>query len=99
MIATANFVPVGERILVKPDEAETQSPGGIVLPDQSRSSANRGVVVAVGPGRYLDNGERLAMDVTEGDRVVFQKYSGVEVEIEGETYFAMTEQDLIAVIH
>lgn len=94
-----NLTPIGERILIQLDEAETQSPGGIVLPDAAQKSANQGTVVAVGSGRVLDNGERLPISVSEGDRVVFQSYAGTTIEVNGETYLALTESEVIAKIH
>jgi chaperonin GroES len=90
--------PVGNRILVEPDEAPAQTPGGIVLPDQARKSSTQGVVFAVGPGSLNERGERIRSYIEKDDRVVYQKYAGVEVELNGKTLLAMTEDDLIAVI-
>lgn len=90
--------PVGDRILIRIDEAPSQTPGGIVLPDQARKSSTQGTVVAAGPGLRADNGFRQSLDVEEGDRVIFLKHAGVEVEFGGEKLLAMSESELIAVI-
>lgn len=90
------ITPVGDRILVQIAEAEKETPGGIVLPDPKRP--DQGLVVAVGPGRYLDSGEFVAPTVKEGDKIVFERFAGTDVEIDGEKYVAMNESGVIAII-
>ncbi|HHT02484.1 MAG TPA: co-chaperone GroES [Firmicutes bacterium] len=88
--------PLGDRVIVKVITAEEKTKGGIVLPDTAKEKPQEGEVVAVGPGRVLDNGERLAPEVKVGDRVVFAKYSGTEVKVDGEDYLVVRESDILA---
>ena len=90
--------PLDDRILVKPGEAEEITPGGIVLPDTAREKPQRGKVVATGPGRLLDSGERGQMDVNVGDEVFYAKYAGTEVELDGREYVILKESDVLAVV-
>lgn len=96
--AKSNIVPIRDRVVIKREEAEGVSKGGIILPDQAKEPPVRGKVLAVGLGKKLDNGERAPMDVTEGDRVLFNRYSGSEVELDGEKYLVMSEEEILAVI-
>lgn len=89
--------PLADRIVVKALTAEEKTKGGIVLPDTAKEKPQEGEVIAVGPGRLLDNGTRVAPEVKVGDRVIFAKYSGTEVKIEGEEYLIMRESDVLAV--
>lgn len=89
--------PLGDRIVVKVIEEEEKTPGGIVLPDTAKEKPIVGEVVAVGPGRMLDNGQRVALEVKVGDKVVFSKYGGTEVKIDGEEYLIMRESDVLAI--
>ncbi|MCL6581689.1 MAG: co-chaperone GroES [Firmicutes bacterium] len=89
--------PLGDRIVVKVIEEEERTPGGIVLPDTAKEKPIVGEVVAVGPGRMLDNGQRVALEVKVGDKVVFSKYGGTEVKIDGEEYLIMRESDVLAI--
>ncbi|KKM09191.1 hypothetical protein SY88_20235 [Clostridiales bacterium PH28_bin88] len=89
--------PLDDRIVVKVATKEEKTQGGIVLPDTAKEKPQEGEVVAVGPGRVLDNGTRLAPEVKVGDRVIFAKYSGTEVKIDGEEYLVMRETDVLAV--
>jgi len=89
--------PLADRIVVKALTAEETTKGGIVLPDTAKEKPQEGEVIAVGPGRLLDNGTRVAPEVKVGDRVIFAKYSGTEVKIEGEEYLIMREGDVLAV--
>ena len=88
--------PLDDRVVVEPIEAEETTAGGIVLPDTAKEKPQRGKVMAVGPGKLLDNGERGAMSVAVGDEVLFGKYSGNEVTIEGKEYSIMRESDVLA---
>ncbi len=90
--------PLHDRVLVKRLEAETKSSGGIVIPDTAAEKPIRGEVVAVGKGKLLENGEVRPLDIKNGDRILFGKYSGTEVKIDGEEYLVMREDDVMAVI-
>ncbi|MDI6894113.1 MAG: co-chaperone GroES [Bacillota bacterium] len=89
--------PLADRVVVKALTQEERTKGGIVLPDTAKDKPQEGEVVAVGPGRILDNGTRVGMEVAVGDRVIFSKYSGTEIKIEGEEYLIMRESDILAV--
>ncbi|MGE5580651.1 MAG: co-chaperone GroES [Bacillota bacterium] len=89
--------PLADRVVVKPIQAEEKTKGGIVLPDTAKDKPQEGEVIAVGPGRVLDNGTKLAPEVKVGDRVIYSKYSGSEVKIEGEEYLIVRESDILAV--
>ncbi|WP_223786793.1 co-chaperone GroES [Marinicella meishanensis] len=93
-----NIRPLHDRVIVKRVEEETTSPGGIVLPGSAAEKPQRGEVVAVGNGRILDNGEIRALDVKAGDSVLFGKYSGSEVKVDGVEYLVMKEEDIIGII-
>lgn len=90
--------PLHDRVIVKRKEEEQLSPGGIVIPDNAKEKPVRGDVIAVGTGKILDNGDQRALDVRVGDEVLFGKYSGTEVKIDGEEYLVMREDDLMGVI-
>ena len=90
--------PLGNRVIIERKEQEQTTKSGIVLTDSAKEKSNEGVVVAVGTGRVLDNGERVAPEVKEGDRVVFQEYAGSEVIRGDETYLILNVEDLLAII-
>ena len=90
--------PLDDRIVVAQSSAEEVTPGGIVLPDAAQEKPQRGKVIAIGPGKLLDSGERGAMDVSVGDEVFYAKYSGTEVEVTGEEYVILRESDVLAII-
>ncbi len=90
--------PMDDRLLVEPAEAEEVTSGGIVLPDTAQEKPQRGKVLAVGPGRLLDSGERGDMDVKVGDEVFYGKYSGTEIEMDGREYVILKESDVLAVV-
>ena len=90
--------PLDDRIVVAQSSAEEVTPGGIVLPDSAQEKPQRGKVIAAGPGKLLDSGERGAMDVSVGDEVFYAKYSGTDVEINGEEYVILRESDVLAII-
>src|SRR5579875_2721859 len=94
----AKIRPVGDRVVVKPAAREEVTKSGIVIPDTAKEKPQEGTVVAVGSGRLLDNGERAALEVREGDRVLFAKYSGTEFKLDGEEYLVLKESDILAVI-
>jgi chaperonin GroES len=93
-----NVKPLDDRVLVKPLETEEKTPGGIVLPDTAKEKPIRGLVEAVGSGRLLDNGERIDLSVKKGDKVLFGKYAGSEIKIEGVEYKIMKESEILAKI-
>lgn len=89
--------PLADRVVLKPVTAEEKTKGGIVLPDTAKDKPQEGEVVAVGPGRILDNGTKVAPEVKVGDRVIYSKYSGTEVKVDGEEYLIVREGDILAV--
>lgn len=89
--------PLGDRVVVKPVEQDEKTAGGIVLPDTAKEKPQHGEVLAVGTGKLLDNGERVALEVKVGDRVLYAKYGGTEVKLEGETYLILRESDILAI--
>lgn len=90
--------PLEDRILVKPIESETKTASGIYLPESAKEKPVRGSVVALGPGKLLDNGGRAQMSVKKGDTVVYGKYAGTEVELKGEKLLILRESELLGVI-
>ena len=90
--------PLGNRVIIERKEQEQTTKSGIVLTDSAKEKSNEGVVIAVGSGRILDNGEKVAPEVKEGDTVVFQEYTGTEVKRGDETYLILNEEDLLAII-
>lgn len=90
--------PLGDRIVIELVESEEKTASGIVLPDSAKEKPQEGKVVAVGTGRVLDNGERAALEVSVGDRIIFSKYGGTEVKYEGKEYLLLRESDILAVI-
>ena len=90
--------PLDDRVVVRPLEAEVVTAGGIVLPDTAKEKPQKGQILAIGPGRLLDNGDRGGLSVKVGDEVFFGKYSGTEVEVEGEELKIMRESDILGVI-
>ena len=90
--------PLHDRVLVKRTEEEKTSPGGIVIPDSATEKSIKGEVVAVGNGKILESGEVRGLDVKAGDNILFGKYSGTEVKVDGEEYLVMREDDIMAVI-
>jgi len=91
------LVPLGDRVVVKPIEQEEKTKGGIVLPDTAKEKPQEGEVLAVGSGRLLENGQRVPLEVKVGDRVVFSKYGGTEIKLNGETYTILRESDILAI--
>jgi chaperonin GroES len=89
--------PLGDRVVVKVVKQE-KTAGGIVLPDTAQEKPQMGEVVAVGPGRILDNGERSKMDVTAGNKILFAKYAGTEVKLEGDEYLLINEKDILGIV-
>ncbi len=90
--------PLNDRILVKRLEEEEKTAGGIIIPDSAKEKPAEGKVIAVGPGKLNDNGDRVAMDVKAGDSVLFSKYGGTDVKIDGEDYLIMREDDVLGIV-
>jgi len=88
--------PLDDRVVIKPLEAEEKTAGGIVLPDAAKEKPQRGKVVATGPGKLLDSGERAKMSVKKGDEVLYGKYAGTEIEVDGEELMICRESDVLA---
>jgi chaperonin GroES len=93
-----NIKPLGERVVIKALENETKTKSGIVLPDTAKEKPQMGRVMEVGPGKLLESGERLPLEVKTGDKVLFAKYAGTEVKVDGAEYMILKEQDILAVI-
>lgn len=90
--------PLGDRIVIELVESEEKTASGIVLPDSAKEKPQEGRVVAVGTGRVLESGERVALEVSVGDRIIFSKYSGTEVKFDGNEYLILRENDILAVV-
>lgn len=90
--------PLGDRVVVKALEAETTSRGGIVLPDSAKERPQTGEVLAVGPGKMLDNGTTVAVEVKVGDKVVYSKYGGTEIKVGGEDVIILRQDDILGVV-
>jgi len=92
-----NLKPLGDRLVVEHVEQADKSAGGVFLPDTAKEKPQEGSVLAIGSGRTLDNGTKLAMDVKVGDKIIYSKYSGSEIKIEGKEYLIISEKDVLAV--
>lgn len=90
--------PLGDRVVVKPAAAEEKTAGGIILPDTVKEKPVEGTIVAAGPGRVADDGKIIKMEVKVGDKVLYGKYSGTEVTINGEEYLIMRESDIFGIL-
>jgi chaperonin GroES len=90
--------PLGDRIVIELVETEEKTASGIVLPDSAKEKPQEAKVVAVGTGRVLDNGERVALEVSAGDRIIFSKYAGTEVKYQGTEYLIIRESDILAIV-
>ena len=93
-----NIKPLDNRVVIKPIEAESKTKGGIVLPDTAKEKSQKGEIVAAGPGRLLETGDRAKMGVAKGDKVLFGKYAGTEVKIDGQEYVIMKEDEILGKI-
>ena len=97
-MANVNIKPLEDKVLVQIAEAETTTASGLVIPDSAAEKPQEAVVIAVGSGRLDDNGNRVAVDVKEGDTVIFSKYGGTELKYSGEEYLLLSARDLLAVV-
>jgi chaperonin GroES len=93
-----NIRPLGDRVVVKPLEQEEKTKSGIVLPDTAKEKPQQGEVLAVGSGRTLENGQKVALEVKVGDKVIFSKYAGTEIKIDGQEVLILNERDIHAII-
>ncbi len=93
-----NLQPLADRVVVKALAQEEKTKSGIVLPDTAKEKPQEGEVLAVGPGKIADNGSRIPMEVKAGDKVIYSKYSGTEVKIDGEEYLVLRESDVLAIV-
>ena len=91
--------PLGDRIVIKALEAETQSSGGIFLPEAAQEKPQQGEVIAVGPGKMLDNGKMSSVDVQIGDKIVYAKYRGTEIKVGGEDVIILTSSDVMGILN
>jgi chaperonin GroES len=96
--AKTNIRPLGDRVVVKAVDREEQTKSGIYLPDTAKEKPQEAIVVAVGPGKLQDNGTRVPIDLNEGDKILFSKYSGTEIKQGTEEYLILRESDILAVI-
>jgi chaperonin GroES len=94
----ASIRPLHDRVIIKRIEEAEQVRGGIIIPDSAREKPQEGEVIAIGKGKRLDSGEYVGLDVQEGDRVLFGKYAGTEVKLDGDDYLIMREDDILGVI-
>jgi chaperonin GroES len=90
--------PLGDKVVVRPTQREETTKSGIVLPDTAKEKPQEGVVVAVGTGRVTDEGDRIKPEVKEGEKVLYAKYAGTEVKLDGEDYLVIRESDLLAIV-
>ncbi len=97
-MAKINLKPLADRVIVKPSEAEEKTKGGIILPDTAKEKPIEGTIVAVGPGKIGDDGKTVKPEVKVGDKVLYGKYSGTEVTVDGEEYLIMRESDIFAIV-
>jgi chaperonin GroES len=94
----AKIKPLQDRVIVKRIEAEEKTASGIIIPDTAKEKPQEGEVIAVGPGKVLDNGTKVELTVKPGDRVLFSKYAGTDVKIDGKEYLIMREDDILGII-
>ncbi|UCE23252.1 MAG: co-chaperone GroES [Candidatus Zixiibacteriota bacterium] len=91
--------PLADRVIVKPFEEQEMKKGGIIIPDTAKEKPMEGEIIEVGPGRTTEEGRKIDLEVKKGDRVLYGKYSGTEISIEGEEYLIMRESDIYAIIN
>jgi len=93
-----NLKPLGDKVIIKALASEAKTKGGIVLPDTAKEKPLEGEVIAVGAGPVLENGQKVPLEVTAGDRVIYSKYAGTEVKVDGEEYLIMSEKEILAIL-
>ena len=95
---TINLKPLGDRVVIKPSPKEEVTKSGLVIPDTAKEKPQEGTILAIGPGRTDEDGKRLPMDVKVGDKVLYAKYAGTEIKIEGEEHLIIKETDILAIV-
>jgi chaperonin GroES len=95
---STNLKPLGDRLVVEPQEKEEVTASGLVLPETAKEKPQQGTVIALGPGRRDDDGKRVPMDVAEGDTVLYAKYAGTEIKIDGKKVLILKESDVLAIV-
>jgi len=93
-----NIKPLGDRVVIRPAQREEVTASGVILPDTAKEKPQRGAILAVGPGKVGDNGQRTPLEVTEGSEVLYAKYAGTEVKIDGEELLIVSEKDILAIV-
>ncbi len=93
-----NIKPLGDRVVIRPAQREEVTASGVILPDTAKEKPQRGTILAVGPGKVGDNGQRTALEVTEGSEVLYAKYAGTEVKVDGEDLLIVSEKDILAIV-
>ena len=93
-----NVKPLSDRIIIRPLEAEEKTAGGIIIPDNAKEKPQKGEVIAIGAGKIADNGQKIEMTLKAGDKVLYGKYSGTEISIDGDDYLIMRESDVLAIM-
>jgi chaperonin GroES len=93
-----NVKPMEDRVVVKPMDAEQKTAGGIIIPDNAKEKPQKGEVVAVGPGKVNEKGQKIEMTLKKGDKILYGKYSGTEITIDGKEYLIVRESDVLAII-
>jgi len=93
-----NFKPLGSRVVIEPIESEDVTAGGIVLPDTAKEKPQKGTILAIGPGDRDEDGDRIALDVKVGDVVLYAKYSGTEIKVDGKKLLILRESDILAIV-
>ena len=94
--AKTKLVPLADRIVITPLKQDEMTASGLVIPDTAKEKPQQGEVVAVGPGRFDDNGKRVPIDVVTGDRILYAKYTGTEIKLDGEEYIVLNDKDILA---
>jgi chaperonin GroES len=95
---TKKLRPLGDRVVIKPSPREEMTKSGIVLPDTAKEKPQEGVILSVGPGRFLDDGTREKMDVKKGDRVLYAKYAGTEFKVDDDELLILSQKDILAIV-
>ena len=96
--STTKLRPLGDRVVIQPTPREEMTKSGIVLPDTAKEKPQEGTILAVGPGRILEDGKREQMDVKKGDKVLYAKYAGTEFKVDGDEYLIVSQKDILAIV-
>jgi chaperonin GroES len=95
---TINMTPLGDRVIIKPIPSEEKTRGGVILPDTAKEKPQKGEIIAVGKGKYTDDGKFIEMEVKPGDKVLYGKYAGTEIKYEGDEYLIVKQSEILAII-